>query len=294
MLTLRKTAGEKIFNFFNTLLMIFVIIITLYPLLHVLFASISQPSRLIQHQGIILWPMGISFKSYNIVFKYPMIISGYLNTIFYVLAGTTLNLIMTVLAAYVLSRKQVYLKNIIMFFIVFTMFFQGGMIPLYLLIKDLGLRDNRWALILPVAVSAWNIIITRTSFQSVPDSLEESARIDGAKDFTILFRIMIPLCRPVLAVMVLFYGVAHWNTWFSAMLYFRNRDLYPLQLVLREILIISDVTSMTQGVSAIDAEPIGQTIKYATIVVATIPIMCVYPFLQKYFVKGVMIGAIKG
>lgn len=294
MLSIKRTASEEVFDIVNTLFLIFVIIITLYPLLHVLFASISQPAKLIQHQGILLWPLGVSFNAYSLVIKYPMIISGYLNTFFIVLVGTALNLLMTVLAAYVLSRKQVLLKGALMFFIVFTMFFQGGMIPLYIQVNNLGLRDKLWSLILPVAVSAWNIIITRTSFMAVPDSLEESARIDGANDLTILFRVVIPLSMPVLAVMVLFYGVSHWNSWFSAMLYLRDRSLYPLQLVLREILIISDVTSMTQGYNAIDAEPIGQTIKYATIVVATVPIMCVYPFLQKYFVKGVMVGAIKG
>lgn len=185
-------------------------------------------------------------------------------------------------------------KNPIMFLIVFTMFFNGGLIPTYLLVNNLGLLDSRWALIIPSAMSAYNLIIMRTSFQGIPVSLEESAKLDGANDFTVLFRIVLPLSMPVVAVMILFYGVGHWNSWFNALIYLRTRDLYPLQLILREILITNSTDSMMTGVGGADKMPIGETIKYATIIVATIPILLLYPFLQKYFVKGVMIGAIKG
>lgn len=222
-----------------------------------------------------------------------MIITSYLNTFFYVVVGTTVNILLTSLGAYALSRKNVKWKNFIMFMIVFTMFFEGGLIPLYLLVSELNMIDTRWALIFPTAVSAFNLIIMRTAFQGIPDSLEESARIDGANDFTILFRIILPLSLPVVAVMILFYGVYHWNSWFHAMIFQQDRELFPVQLILREILIANDTNSMTTGVSAVDAMPIGETVKYATIVVATLPILCLYPFLQKYFVKGVMIGGIK-
>jgi len=201
---------------------------------------------------------------------------------------------MTSLGAYALSRQNFLWKNPIMFGIVFTMFFSGGLIPTFLLVNKIGLLDSRWALIIPAAMSTYNLIIMRTSFQGIPASLEESAKLDGANDFTVLFRIVMPLSMPVIAVMILFYGVAHWNSWFSALIYIRSRDLFPLQLILREILITNNTDSMMTGVGGGDRMPIGETIKYATIIVSTIPVLCLYPFLQKYFVKGVMIGAIKG
>ncbi|MCI1777270.1 MAG: carbohydrate ABC transporter permease, partial [Paenibacillus lautus] len=242
---------------------------------------------------ILLWPKGFSLDSYRMVFENPNIIRSYLNTIFYVVVGTTLNILMTALGAYGLSRKNVMWKGAIMMLIVMTMFFDGGLIPKYLLVKNMGLLDTYWALIIPSAMTTWNLIIMRTAFQGVPDALEESARIDGATDWTILFRIIIPLSLPVIAVMVLFYGVWHWNKWFDALIYLRDRDLFPLQLILREILIQNDTSSMMTSVGGGDRMPVGETIKYATIMVATLPILFLYPFLQKYFVKGVMIGAIK-
>ncbi len=293
-MAIKRSEGEKIFDIINVFLMVLLIIMTLYPILHVLFASISSPAKLMQHRGLLLKPLGLEFGAYQLVFKNPMIVKGYANTFFYVTVGTALNLFMTTLGAYVLSRKGVMLKNALMFLIVFTMFFQGGLIPSYLLVQNIGLANKRWALIFPVAMSAWNLIIMRTSFMGIPDSIEESARMDGAKDFTILFRIIVPLSIPVIAVMILFYGVSHWNSWFQAMIYLRNRELYPLQLILREILIANDMTRMLTDVGNIDKEPVGETIKYATIIIATLPVLFVYPFLQKYFVKGIMIGALKG
>ncbi|WP_046173599.1 carbohydrate ABC transporter permease [Domibacillus indicus] len=291
---MKKTLGERLFDYGNILFLVLLSIVTLYPLLYILIASVSDPAYVAQARGIMLLPKNFTLDAYNMVFKNPMIITSYLNTLFYVVVGTTLNIVLTSLGAYALSRKNVLWKNFIMFMIVFTMFFEGGLIPLYLLVSELNMIDTRWALILPTAVSAFNLIIMRTAFQGIPDSLEESARIDGANDFTILFKIILPLSLPVVAVMVLFYGVYHWNSWFHAMIFLQNRELFPVQLILREILIANDTSSMTTGVSAVDAMPIGETVKYATIVVATLPILCLYPFLQKYFVKGVMIGGIKG
>lgn len=290
---IKKSWGERFFDTGNVAFMVGLMLVTLYPLIYVLFASLSDPSQLSQHRGLLLKSLGFSLDAYRKVFENPMIMIGYANTIFYVVVGTCINIVLTSLAAYSLSRQNVMLKNPIMFMIVFTMFFQGGLVPLYLLVGDLGMIDTRWALIIPNAVSAWNLIIMRTAFQSVPVSLEESARIDGANDFTILFRIILPLSLPVLAVMILFYAVAHWNSYFSALIYLRDRDLYPLQLVLREILITSSTDEFTSGAASGDRYPIGETIKYATIIIATVPILFLYPFLQKYFVKGVMIGAIK-
>lgn len=288
-----RSRADKVFDIFNTLLMILVIIVTLYPLLYVLFASVSDATLMAQHSGILFHPLGLSFAAYKNVFENPMIGIGYRNTLLYMFLGTILNILLTAFGAYGLSRKNVLLGKYIMFGIVFTMLFSGGMIPTYILVKNLNLSNKIWAMFIPNAISAFNLIIMRTSFAAVPVSMEESAKIDGANDFTILFRIFIPLSSAVMAVMVLFYGVGHWNSWLPAMMYLRNRDLYPLQLVLREILIINSTQSMTVGVSGDEQAFISVTIKYATIIVATIPILFVYPFLQKYFIKGVMVGAIK-
>ncbi|ACT04455.1 binding-protein-dependent transport systems inner membrane component [Paenibacillus sp. JDR-2] len=289
----RVPIREQIFDVANTLLMLILVVITLYPFLYVLFASFSNPADLIQHRGLLLAPAGFSLESYKLVFENPMISIGYLNTLIYVIGGTALNLVMTSFAAYALSRRGVKLIGPVMFGIVFTMFFSGGLIPTYLNMKNLGLLDNRWAMILPSAISTWNLLVMRTSFASIPMALEESARIDGANDFKILFRIFIPVSLPIMAVMTLFYGVGHWNSYMDALIYLRTRDLYPLQLVLQEILITNSTDSMMSTVADVDKGLITETIKYATIIVATVPILLLYPFLQRYFVKGVMLGSIK-
>lgn len=290
-----KTKGEHIFQVVLVLFMLFMIVITLYPFIYVLLSSISDSRQLISHTGLLLSPQGFNLDAYVKVFQNPNIIGGYINTIVIVAGGTLLNLFMTSLGAYVLSRKGVPWTRTVMLVIVFTMFFSGGLIPMYLLVSNwLDMGNSLLALIIPGLISTWNLIILRTSFEGIPDGLIESARMDGAQDFTILFRIVVPLSLPVMAVMVLFYGVSHWNSWFSAMIYLRDRELFPLQLILREILIQNSTAYMSGDASASDVEAVGESIKYATIIVATLPILAVYPFLQKYFVKGVMIGSIKG
>ena len=240
--------------------------------------------------GILLWPEGFSLASYQAVFKNTFLWTGYANTLFIVLVGTVLNVLLSMVAAYCLSRKRVAAGPTIMKLLVFTMYFSGGMIPLYLVVKGVGLYGSRWALILPTLVDTYNLIIMRTAFAGVPDSLEESAKLDGANAWTILWRIMAPLVKPTVAVITLYYAVSHWNSWFNAMLFLRDKTQYPLQLILRQILIQNDTADMTAGADYL----ISETIQYATVVVATLPILCIYPFVQKYFVKGVMIGAIKG
>ncbi|NMA84450.1 MAG: carbohydrate ABC transporter permease [Epulopiscium sp.] len=291
---IKESISRKVFRLFNGLLMIFMMIICLYPMLYVLFASFSHASRFMEHQGPLLKPLGFNLESYKMVFRDPMIIKGYGNTIFIVVIGTLFNILMTAFCAYFLSRKNVMFKTPIMIFVTFTMFFSGGLIPFYLTVRNVGLYNNHWALILPGVINTYNMIIMRTGFQGIPDSMEESAKIDGAGHLTILFRIVLPLAKPVMAVMVLYYAVGHWNGWFNAMIFLQDRKKFPLQLILREILIQNDTSQMTGGVSAVDQEAIGETIKHAVIVVATLPILMVYPFLQKYFVEGIMIGAIKG
>ena len=291
----KRTFSEQIVYGLIILFMIALMIVTLYPFLYVLFASISNPADLMKTRGAILAPVGdITAAAYQAVMDNPNILVGYRNTLFYVTVGTLLNLVMTTFGAYALSRKNVMFKNWIMLGIVFTMFFGGGLIPRYLLISQtLNLQDTPLALILPGAIGTMNLIILRTAFESVPVALEEAARMDGANDFQILWNVIIPTSLPTLAVIALFYAVAHWNAWFDAMLFLRHRDWYPLQLVLREILISNSTATMSSGATAADVMPLGETIKYATIIVATVPVLCIYPFVQKYFVKGVMIGAIK-
>jgi putative aldouronate transport system permease protein len=290
----RESPSERAFGLATVGLLLSLMAVTLYPLVYVFVASLSLPAELSQHRGLLFAPLGFTLEAYRRVFENPVILSGYRNTVFIVVVGTTINVLMTALGAYALSRRNVLFRDPLMFFIVFTMFFSGGLIPTYLLVSQtLHLGNSLWALILPGAVHTLNLIIMRTAFNAVPVALEEAARIDGANDWTILFRIYLPLSWPVVAVMILFYGVSHWNAFFSALVYIRDRDLYPLQLVLREILISSNVQNMATDVSSGDVFAIGETIKYATIIVATLPILVVYPYLQRYFVKGVAIGAIK-
>ncbi|RXZ80354.1 carbohydrate ABC transporter permease [Paenibacillaceae bacterium] len=289
-----KSVSAYLFDSFNRLFMVVMILITLYPLYYVLAASFSNSTFLLSHTGLLLWPEGITASAYRLVFQNPNIMNGYLNTILIVAGGTMLNLILTCMGAYVLSRKRIAWTKPVMLYIVFTMFFSGGLIPTYLLVNNwLHLGNSLLALIIPGAVSTMNLIIMRTSFASIPESLVESAKIDGANDFYILAKIIVPLSMPVIAVMVLFYGVQHWNSWFSAMIYLQDRSLFPLQLVLREILIQNSTEYLMSDASSGDIESVSESIKYATIIVATLPIVVVYPFLQKYFVKGVMIGSIK-
>lgn len=294
-MVVKKTAGDYVFNICDYLLLTLLTLVTLYPFVHVAAGAVSGPGTLIGHKGALLWPKGTpTLKAFELVFRNPNILTGYGNTLIVLVLGTTLNIIMTSLGAYVLSRKQFAIRGVMMFMIVFTMYFSGGMIPRYLFLKNyLGMGDHLGSLIIPSAISAYNLIIMRTAFSSVPDSLEESARIDGANDFVILFRIILPLSMATVAVMILFYGVSHWNTWFDAMIFLRTRSLYPLQLILREILVDQSTESMTMG-GGEDVELLSDNLKYATIVVATLPILCVYPLIQKHFVKGVMIGAVKG
>lgn len=289
----KRSRGERIFEVFNYVLLTAIMLVCLYPVWYVFVASISDSNLLTQHMGILLKPLGFSTDAYMKVFQNPMIVKGYMNTMFILVVGVFLDLIMTSLGAYFLSRKRVMFKKPIMMFIIFTMFFSGGMIPFYLNLKDLHLTGTLWGLIIPFLISTYNMIILRTSFESIPESLVEAAQIDGAGHITILFQIVLPLSKAILAVMVLYYGVSIWNSWFWASAIIRNREMYPLQIILREILLQNDVSSMAAGTSAMDTEAIGMTIKYATIMVATIPILCVYPFLQKYFTKGTMVGAVK-
>ena len=289
----KRSKGERIFGVFNYAFLSLIMVICLYPVWYVAVASFSDSNQLMQHSGPLLSPLGFSIDAYKKVFQNPMIAKGYMNTLFILVVGVVLDLIMTSLGAYFLSRKNVMFKRGIMMLIVFTMFFSGGMIPFYLNLKDLSLTGSHWGLIIPFMINTYNMIIMRTSFESIPDSLIEAAQIDGAGHITVLTKVVLPLSKAILAVMVLYYGVSIWNSWFWASAIIRDREMYPLQVILREILMQNDVSSMTTGSSAVDTEAIGMPIRYATIIVATVPILCVYPFLQKHFTKGTMVGAVK-
>lgn len=286
----------KLFNIINGLILILLMIICLYPFLYVVFASFSDAWELVKHKGLLWRPLGFSLSGYQAVFRNRSILTGYLTTLINLFAGTFLNIILTLLAAYAISRKQFLLKKPIVIMIVFTMFFNSGIIPRFLVVKSLGLYNSRLSMILPTAINVFNLVIMRTAIEALPDSLEEAAVLEGANDFDILIKIVAPLIKPTIAVLVLYYGVAHWNQWYQALMYIQSRDKFPLQLVLREILIGNSTEAMVSGSvdSAGESAVIGEVIKYATIIVSTLPILVIYPLLQKYFVKGMMVGAVKG
>lgn len=290
----RSNRGEKALHGVNLFVLALLTVIFFYPLWHCLMASFSDPTSLIGYKGLISLPMGFSLDGYKTVLQNKNILTGYMNTLFYLVAGTAINMVLTILGAYVLSRRRMMLKGPLTLLIVFTMYMDFGLIPAFLNVRDLGLYDSRWAILLPVAINTYNLIVMRTAFVSVPAALEESAMIDGANDFTILFKIILPLSKATLAVVVLFYVVEHWNSWFSASIYLRDRERFPLQLFLREILISSSASTAAGEASSVDGVMyLEELIKYCSIVISTLPILCVYPFVQKYFISGVMLGSVK-
>ena len=289
---------DRIFNAGNNLFLFIAFLIVLYPLIYVVSCSFSSTTAVLTGR-VRLFPVDFSLKGYQAVFSTNSVLIGYRNTIFYTFFGTIFNLALTVLAAYPLSRKDFYARNAIMFFFAFTMFFSGGMIPSYLLVKSLGLVNKPIVMIVLGGVSVYNVIVTRTFMESnIPFELYEAAEIDGCSDIRFMFAILLPLSQAVLAVMVLFYAVGHWNSFFNGLLYLSDKEYYPLQLVLREILIVNSIDpAMTASIPLVEQEAKGglaELLKYSLIVVASVPVLIIYPFVQKYFLKGVMIGSIKG
>ena len=293
----RMSLGDQIFDSINVVLLGLLALIIIYPLVYVLSASFSDPVS-VASGDMILWPVNLTLENYEEVFKNQSIITGYRNSLIILVSGTALNLVMTVLAAFPMSRRDLWGRNVMMKLMTFTMFFSGGLIPTYLLItRTLGLMNSWLALILPGAISVYNMIIMRTYFQtSIPYELQEAADIDGCSPFGVLIRIILPLSGPILAVIGLYYGVGHWNSYFSALLYINREELQPLQLYLRRVLTLNSNQSLlsTGSDEAARQAMRAETIKYAVIVVSSVPMLVIYPFVQKFFVKGVMIGAIKG
>lgn len=299
---IKETAADRVFLGIVYIMLIFALVVTIYPLLYILSASVSNPNA-VNSGEMWLFPVDITWEGYRLIFANTAIWRGYYNTIIYTTVGTLLNLAVTLPAGYVLSRQDFQLRGFVTKMMVFTMFVSGGLIPSYILITDLGLTNSMWALILPGAASVYNIVVTRVFFQStIPDELTEAAVIDGATNMDIFTKVVIPLSKPIIAVMALFYGVGHWNNFFSALLYMDDRSKYPLQMILREILVQQDMSSnpsigsMTtdQAQFLHSQQQLSAILKYGVMIVATLPIIMVYPFLQKYFVQGVMIGSIKG
>ncbi|SDD07765.1 putative aldouronate transport system permease protein [Paenibacillus sp. UNCCL117] len=287
-------SDERVFDTVVNILAILIVVVVLYPLLFIVSASFSDPARVLNGE-VFLLPKGITLDAYQNVFQNGQIWNGYRNTLVYTIIGTAVNVLMTTLAAYPLSRPDLPARGILMFVITLTMFFSGGLIPSYLLVKNLGMVDTMWALIIPGAIATYNLIVMRTYFQSsIPWEIQEAAHIDGCSNWKLLTHVILPLSKPILAVMVLFYAVGHWNSYFNALIYIRTKDLYPLQLVLREVLMVSQADAVDSNVGMESKVLLAESIKYAVIIISSLPVLVMYPFVQRHFVKGVMIGSLKG
>ena len=290
---IKQTNADRLYDIVILILISLLLLIILYPLWFVIIASVSNSSEVMKG-NVIFWPKEFSFEAYEKVLQDPKIVTGYCNTIFYTVAGTLLNLVGTIAIAYPLSRRDFVGRKVISIVLTFTMFFNGGLIPTYLVYKEINLINTPWVMIIPGMVNVYNMIVMRSFFESLPYEMHEAAFIDGCGNIKIITKIVLPLSLPIIAVMIIFYGVMHWNEYFSALVYISDQKLKPLQLILRDILITSTsrVSSMMSGGAAntgeMDRIRTAESIKYA------VPVLCLYPFLQKHFSKGVMIGAIKG
>ena len=293
---MKKSSSRIAFEWFNYVFMVALCVVMLYPFLNVVASSLSNNSA-VSRGRVTFYPIGFNLEAYKAVVRYKHIWSGYKNTILYTVIGTGINLLMTICGAYPLSRRQFYGRGVFTFFVAFTMFFGGGLIPTYLVINSYGMLDTFWVMVIPGAISTYNMIIMRTFFQGIPVELEEAATIDGCNDVQTLWKVILPLSTASLMTIGMFYAVGHWNAWFNAVIYLRDSGRFPVQLWLRTIVLQNQVRDLVEGSGAVDTEAenlVADTIKFAVIVVAVLPILCVYPFVQKYFVKGVMVGAVKG
>jgi multiple sugar transport system permease protein/putative aldouronate transport system permease protein len=293
---IRDTASDRVFMALNYFLLALLLLIVLYPLVYILSASFSDASAVTSGR-VWLWPLEPTLTGYEAIFKHPRLMTGFLNSLFYTVVGTLINVVLTIMAAYPLSRADLPGGRIITFIFFFTLLFSGGLIPSYLVVRDLGMLNTRWAMLIPGALSVWNVLIARTYFQtSISRELFEAAQLDGCSDFAFLRKVVLPLSGPIIAVLALFYGVGHWNSYFNALIYLYDENLYPLQLVLREILVQNQIEpGMLVDTREMAARAqLRELLKYSLIVVATVPLLVVYPFVQKHFVKGILIGSIKG
>jgi putative aldouronate transport system permease protein len=292
---IRDSLGDRVFMFFVYLFLVIALLIVLYPMIYILSASFSDPLAVTAGK-VWLFPVDFSLRGYEVTFQNPQIVTGYLNSLFYTVAGTLISVVLTVFVAYPLSRRDLFGSNTLMFLITFTLIFSGGLIPTYLVVKDLGMIDTRWALLIPQAIAAFQVIIARTFFRSaIPDELVEAAELDGCNDLQFLWSVVLPLSKPIIAVLALMYAVSQWNGYFDALIYLKSSDLQPLQLVLRNILILNTTSGGSMDAAAMaQRRQLADLLKYCLVVVGSVPVLLIYPFVQRYFVKGMLIGSIKG
>ncbi|MDF2659923.1 MAG: lplC5 [Paenibacillus sp.] len=290
---MKPGTGGRLFDGLNIALMLGLVFATFYPLFYIFIVSVSDGSAVMRGE-VKFWPKGFNWDTYSLIFKDPSIVRSYGNTFLYTAVGTLINLVCTALCAYPLSKKDFYGRSAFTLMIVITMFFSGGLIPTYLLVQKLGMLNTMWALVIPGAISVWNMIIMRTFFQGIPAELYDSAHIDGAGELKALVRITLPLSKPIMTTLGMFYAVGHWNSFFPAMIYLDEKAKFPLQIILRNMVLMGEMSNQSQEISGVFAAVTATNIKYAVIIIAVLPIVMVYPFIQKYFIKGAMVGSLKG
>lgn len=290
---MQESIQYRIFKFFNAALMLLIIFVTLYPFLNIIAQSFSSEANIVAG-NVNLIPQGFNIDTYRVVMSDNMFWTNYKNTVIYTVVGTAISLVLSTMLAYPLSKRRLRGRNFIIMFVVFTMFFNGGLIPNYVLISSLGFGNTIWAIVIPGAISVFNLLIMKTFFENIPEELEEAAIVDGSNTYGILLKIVLPLSKPILATMMLFYAVTHWNSWFPAFLYFSDKDLFPVSMYLRNMIKGVEGTLSTGATSADNLNQISSNIKSVTMVLTVLPILCVYPYIQKYFVSGVMLGSVKG
>ncbi|MEK3984216.1 carbohydrate ABC transporter permease [Paenibacillus sp. FSL K6-3166] len=291
---IKESTGDKLFLTTIYILLSLVVIAVIYPLIFIISSSISSPAAVTSGR-VWLWPVDISFKGFKVLLNTPEIITGYGNSIFYTAAGTFISVVLTIMIAYPLSRRGFFGRNTLMMIITFTMIFSGGLIPTYMVVKELHLIDTRWALLIPNAIWVWQVIIARSFFQSsIPEELLEASEIDGCSDMRFVWSVVIPLSKPILAVLVLMYAVGQWNAYFDALIYLKSANLFPLQLVLRSIIIQNNSAGTMDAMKMVERQQLAELLKYALIVIATLPVLVIYPFVQRYFVQGMLVGSVKG
>ncbi|MFI6738942.1 carbohydrate ABC transporter permease [Nonomuraea sp. NPDC050451] len=290
----RDSGVDRLFMVCVYLLLVTFLAVVLLPLIYIVASSFSSPNA-VSSGRVWLWPVDFSIRGYEVALGNPQIVKGFANSLFYTVAGTIVNVVLTIAIAYPLSRKDFFGRNVITGFIVFTMIFAGGLIPTYLVVQKLGLLDTRWALIVPGAIGVWQVIIARAYLRhSIPESLYEAAEIDGAGSLRVLWSMVLPLAKPMIAVIALMYAIQQWNSYFDALLYLKSDDLYPLQLVLRNVVILNTQSGPQNITSVLERQQLADLLKYSLIVISTVPVLLIYPFVARYFTKGIMVGAIKG
>ncbi|WP_228034343.1 carbohydrate ABC transporter permease [Streptomyces spongiae] len=292
---IQETRVDRIFLFCTYLLLCTFLAVVLLPLLNIVASSLSDPTA-VSSGRVLFWPVDFSLRGYEVALGDPQIVTGFLNSLFYTVVGTLVSVTLTIALAYPLSRRSLFGRGPVMGLVVFTMLFSGGLIPTYLVVQQLGMLDTRWALVVPQAIGVWQVVIASTYFRTmIPDELYEAAQLDGCGDLRFLWKVALPLAKPMIAVVALMYAITQWNSYFDALLYLKDADLYPIQLVLRNILILNTTPSgMTDAAQMLERQQLADLLKYSLIVIASVPVLLIYPFVARYFTKGIMIGAIKG